>query len=300
MNSQQINYFMAVASNLSFTKTSEELFVSQPAVSRQISMLEKELGVRLFNRSNHRTELTDAGKLYYDFFSQAKAQLRNIQQKIGLLENGIREPVRLGILEGWDIDALLIPLLQQFDQKHPDAELSFNFFGLKEIRTMLLTGGIDLALTLRSRLLDAEEIQCLDVASPKKLLICSRNHPVVMQAEHTEELTPYDFRNVTFYAPWDSAEENIAKDIEGYLSPYGFTPHLQFVHNAASMLTAIHCGQGAGIINTWSYAAHDPSVFSLPMEVYDHICLAWMRESENQHTQKAVSVLSEIIRSEGK
>ena len=44
MNDLQIDYFMAVATNLSFTKTSEELFVSQPAISRQISQLEKELG----------------------------------------------------------------------------------------------------------------------------------------------------------------------------------------------------------------------------------------------------------------
>ena len=40
MNDLQIDYFMAVATNLSFTKTSEELFVSQPAISKQISLME--------------------------------------------------------------------------------------------------------------------------------------------------------------------------------------------------------------------------------------------------------------------
>ena len=61
MNDLQIDYFMAVATNSSFTKTSEELFVSQPAISKQIALLERELGVKLFIRNNRRTELTEAG-----------------------------------------------------------------------------------------------------------------------------------------------------------------------------------------------------------------------------------------------
>ena len=67
MNDLQIDYFMAVATNLSFTKTSEELFVSQPAISKQISLMEKELGVKLFIRNNKKTTLTKAGELYYEF-----------------------------------------------------------------------------------------------------------------------------------------------------------------------------------------------------------------------------------------
>ena len=49
MNDLQIDYFMAVATNLSFTKTSEEMFVSQPAISRQISQLEKSLALGCSN-----------------------------------------------------------------------------------------------------------------------------------------------------------------------------------------------------------------------------------------------------------
>ena len=58
MNDLQIDYFMAVGTNLSFTKTSQELYVSQPAISKQIKLMEEELGVRLFYRNNKKTELT--------------------------------------------------------------------------------------------------------------------------------------------------------------------------------------------------------------------------------------------------
>ena len=81
MTDLQIDYFMAVATNLSFTKTSEELFVSQPAISRQISQLEKELGAKLFRRNNQRTELTEVGRLYFDLFSRFKSEYINTRIK---------------------------------------------------------------------------------------------------------------------------------------------------------------------------------------------------------------------------
>ena len=57
MNDLQIEYFLAVAVNQSFTKASKLLYVSQPAISKQIAMLEKELGVKLFQRNNQKTEI---------------------------------------------------------------------------------------------------------------------------------------------------------------------------------------------------------------------------------------------------
>ena len=67
MNDLQIDYFLAVARNLSFTKTAEEMYVSQPAISRHISHLEKELGFALFDRSKKTTQLTPAGGLFLRF-----------------------------------------------------------------------------------------------------------------------------------------------------------------------------------------------------------------------------------------
>ena len=52
MNQLQIEYFLAVARNRSFTRTAQELYVTQPAISRQISSLEAELGFTLFDRTS--------------------------------------------------------------------------------------------------------------------------------------------------------------------------------------------------------------------------------------------------------
>ena len=65
MTIQQIQYFLMAAEKMSFTETAKVMYVSQPAVSRQISLLEEEIGLELFRRNREiRNELkTDAHKL---------------------------------------------------------------------------------------------------------------------------------------------------------------------------------------------------------------------------------------------
>ena len=63
MTSNQISIFLAMTENLSFSKTAEDFFITQPTVSRQISMLEEEWGVRLFDRNKRHVKITKAGTL---------------------------------------------------------------------------------------------------------------------------------------------------------------------------------------------------------------------------------------------
>lgn len=80
---QQLNCFLSVAKNMSFIRASEELFISQPAVSHHINMLEKQLGTTLILRDKHKVLLTDAGERFYleimDVMTQLDYALRTVQ-----------------------------------------------------------------------------------------------------------------------------------------------------------------------------------------------------------------------------
>ena len=77
----KIQCFLAVCRHLSFTKASEGLYMTRQAVSKQVSELERDLGLRLFERTTSRVELTEAGAVFRAFFVQAQEAFEAVAQQ---------------------------------------------------------------------------------------------------------------------------------------------------------------------------------------------------------------------------
>ena len=118
MTDLQIDYFMAVATNLSFTKTSEELFVSQPAISRQISQLEKELGAKLFVRSNYSIRLTEAGMLLRERAEDILALVDKTLADFQSLEDSFRGEIYVGAPESESM-LFFAEAVRDLQKEHP-------------------------------------------------------------------------------------------------------------------------------------------------------------------------------------
>ena len=81
MTDMQVKFFMELTRTLSFSKTAETFYTTQPTVSRQIKLLEEEWGIRLFDRNKRQVQLTNAGKVMADFFGNHNAALCKALQK---------------------------------------------------------------------------------------------------------------------------------------------------------------------------------------------------------------------------
>ncbi len=141
----QLRYFLSVVETGSFTKAAERAFVTQPTLSAGIQKLEASLGVRLFNRSNRRVYLTEAGAR---FVERAKA----ILHQCNLAEREVHETkapkvLRLGVLMTIPC-ALLERLLGGFRRAEPDVVIELFEGTEQELLNRLESGGMDVALSL--------------------------------------------------------------------------------------------------------------------------------------------------------
>lgn len=287
MNSLQIDYFMAVATNLSFTKTSEELFVSQPAISKQISLLEKELGVKLFVRNNKKTELTEAGKLYYNLFRDCKSDFMKTHTEALKLASSNERVVRIGFIEGWDLYEYLPGIIEEFRMNCPGVRLVVNCCGVKELSTLILTGGLDLCLTMKNSVEGIQEISIVDVCSIRKNIL----YPKGSRYESIEDLSPLDFRNETFFVPWGVVEKLVRESIYGHMNKYRFVPKLEFVSNHESMITCVRAGMGVAITDEWSWAKGAPQISCLELDSEDEICIAYMNSKADDTIRTLIKIL---------
>ena len=90
MNFKQLEYFAAVAEARSISGASRELHVAQPPISRQLALLEDELGVTLFLRNNKGVELTEAGRRLYEHSRQMFQSLRSMAENVREVDAGVR------------------------------------------------------------------------------------------------------------------------------------------------------------------------------------------------------------------
>ena len=293
MNDLQIDYFMAVATNLSFTKTSEELFVSQPAISRQISQLEKELGCKLFRRNNKGTSLTEEGKLYFDLFSEFKANLITTRMKADQISGKNNTLMRVGFLEGWDLFRIIPPMMKNYNDVFPDSEVVINCCGVKELATGLLTDSLDVILTMKDSINMYSEFKCTDAAEVGKILIYSAMHPLA--ARPAEELTIRDFSEDLFIEPWEIVDKLVIEAISGYTRPYGFLPKVRFVKNLESTITCVRNNMGVTIADEWVWAKDADDLRWVSFNAKDTISMARLKSKNNDHVLTMERVLKETI-----
>ena len=145
INEKQIDYFMTVAHEKNMSKAARRLYISQPALSRYISQLEKELGTLLFRREPHGLTLTPAGELYLESCQKVNAIYRSVLNQMAYSDDLEKKQIRIGVttLTG----EFLIPhLIHYFDQNFLHVELHFIEERMEALYDMVTENKVDLAL----------------------------------------------------------------------------------------------------------------------------------------------------------
>ncbi|GFR37839.1 HTH-type transcriptional regulator GltC [Insulibacter thermoxylanivorax] len=144
MELRQLQYFVKVATLQHVTQAAEELHVSQSAVSRQIHLLEQELGVSLFTQHGRNVQLTPVGKL---FLKRIEAILADLDKAIAEVQDYLDPEygeVRIGFPHS--LGDILIPgLISHFRKKHPNVRFKFRQGFYNSLLRDVRKGELDLA-----------------------------------------------------------------------------------------------------------------------------------------------------------
>ncbi len=209
MDSRQLKVFVALAENLHFAKTADQLNIAQSALSAHIRKLESDLGVRLLNRNKRSTvSLTDAGTMFLHEATLALRQLERAELMGKLAARGEVGSISLGYI-GSAVSAGVLPrVLKTFRDQHSHVEMHVSWMETPRQLESLRDGGLDIGL-LRSRSQYPDGVAATVLMREQLMIAVRTSHPL---ATSTSVLAR-DFREEPFIVPQFSESEGFTDNL---------------------------------------------------------------------------------------
>jgi DNA-binding transcriptional LysR family regulator len=220
MELRHLRYFVAVAEERSFTRAAERLWIAQPGLSQQILALERELGVRLFERLSRGVEITDAGRV---FLEKARVAINAADDALAIARDsyaGLTGTLRLGL--SWRSRYDLAPELQHaFALSRPGVDVTVVEAQTDTLMRDLRDRRLDAAIVLGPQDHQAGlEAMTLSLGPVGVMMACG--HVLA----DCELLTPDDLHGQVFMVSGDRGAETYDQQIRRALASMGVEPHV--------------------------------------------------------------------------
>lgn len=240
MDTRQLSYFVQVAKDRSFTLAARNLHLSQPALSKMIKKLEEDLGVQLFDRSEHKMTLTDAGEKLFEEGQKLLSEMAAVTEAIKDTKNLKTGNVSVGIPPVIGT-SYFPPLIANFRNDYPGINLSIIENGAVTVYEMVEKGFVDLGLIILPELSD--RIEYIPVIEDEAVLIVHRDHPLANRSSVKFE----DLQNEAFALLNETflIHHHVIKACR----EAGFEPNIYFSSSQWDFLTELVClNQGISIL----------------------------------------------------
>ncbi|XRX42398.1 MAG: HTH-type transcriptional regulator CysB [Buchnera aphidicola (Eriosoma harunire)] len=243
MKLQQLRYIVEVVNhNLNVSSTAAGLYTSQPGISKQVRMLEDELGIQIFTRSGkHLTNVTDTGKEIIRISREILSKIDSIKSIAS--EHTSPDKGSLYIATTHTQARYMLPnIIQLFIKKYPQVDLHIHQGSPKQIADAVSRGNVNFVIATESFHL-YEDLLMLPCYSWNRSIVVPSNHVLAKKTNITiEELSQYPLVTYTFGFTGQS-------ELAQAFSNAGLTPHIAFTATDADVIkTYVRLGLGVGII----------------------------------------------------
>ena len=281
MNINQIKYFLVAAQCLSFTKAANQLYITQPALSRQIQMMEEELGVILFLRTSRKMQLTPAGvilkerfKNIYDDYNAAVAKARSAYQ-------GLSGELNVGILEGTYVGDLFPNVLKYFSKQYPNVDIKISNYSFGSLIDGINSGTLDLIVTLKFDIENIADVDFRLIQKTRDHIVVHKDHPLAKKdSVKLEDLEDEIFIMVSLE---DSVESS--RLILDAFKRRGVIPKVKFAPSIQAVMLWVQSNVGVGMLDSRNIMASSPEVKFLNVEPVSDpsLVLAWNKDTNNPY-----------------
>ncbi|MEW5745183.1 MAG: selenium metabolism-associated LysR family transcriptional regulator [Nitrospirota bacterium] len=247
MEDHKLKVFCTVAETKSFSKTSEIIHLTQPAVSLQIQALEELYETKLFDRSSNTINLTPAGEVLYRYSKDILSLYAELEKEIGKITGLIKGSITVGA--STTIGNYVLPsVIADFKKNHPKIKINVLIGNTKRVLDLLNSGVIDLGLVEGET--SRHKIKVETLLTDELALIIPPMHPwakkkVVSILEITKE--PFIIRE---------EGSGTRQMIEKYLASHGIKVGdmriALVLGGTESIKEAVESGMGISIVSRWA------------------------------------------------
>lgn len=173
MNLQRLRYFVTVAEELHFGRAARRLHMSQPPLSQQIRLLERELDTDLFDRSTRRVTLTEAGAFLYPEAVRLLAAADGVERLMEQRRRGYAGTLRVGFVDSAAYE-VMPRVLSEYRRRRPSVDFELHTMSSDEQVRALRAGGIDLGIARAAS--DPQHVEAMLVMHEPLLIAAGAAH----------------------------------------------------------------------------------------------------------------------------
>ena len=290
MELRQLRYFVAVADELSFTRAARRLNVSQPPVSRQIGLLEEELGILLLERTRQHVRLTDAGRAFHE---QARAALASAESAVIAARRASEGEVgRLALGFGGSVAYLLPEVVSRFRKRYGGVDLVLHPLHLAQQYEALLRDTIDFGLVILP--IEDESLETELFVREPLVAALPPGHPLCARRRlRLEQLSGCDF--VLF--PWMRGY-GFGRLVMRVCSRAGFVPRVaQEASPMESIISMVGAGFGVSILPAMANRQRPARVEYRPLTdrfAVAEIAMAWKKSNRSSALRRFIDTAREM------
>ena len=290
---KQIKYFVTVVDCNSFTEAAEQCFISQSAISQQIRVLEKELGVELIQRENRHFRVTPAGEYLYRHGKDILKEAEELVKETIKIGKGNELQLRIGYLQYYN-GIELHQAIADFSHTYPEVAIQIVSGTHEELYHMLRSEEIDIALSDQRRAFSEEYVNHQLLMGNCYVEISSRN-----KLSELEKVTVEDLKRTPCILV--SSKEQRFNEQEFYQNTLNFGDNFIFAENLEEARLMVVGNQGflpieeIGTLPPVGASIKRLAVYRKGKQLKRNYCAFWKIEKANYYIEEFAEILCKLL-----